>query len=88
VPEELLSPMSNRRWNPRRHAAIAARPRRPLLESMEQRVLLSDFTVTNTNDDLNQGSLRWAITQSNGQSGTNLILFNVPGAGGSRALVH
>ncbi|TRU81763.1 MAG: hypothetical protein EWV54_23300, partial [Microcystis novacekii Mn_MB_F_20050700_S1D] len=38
------------------------------------------YTVTNTNDD-GEGSLRWAITQSNDNPGTDTILFNI-GEGG------
>ncbi|MCZ8191304.1 MAG: right-handed parallel beta-helix repeat-containing protein, partial [Microcystis sp. LE19-338.1B] len=34
------------------------------------------YTVTNTNDD-GEGSLRWAITQSNDNPGTDTILFNI-----------
>jgi len=38
------------------------------------------FTVTNTNDD-GAGSLRQAIIDCNGTSGTDTIAFNIPGAG-------
>ncbi|TRU69655.1 MAG: hypothetical protein EWV55_20760, partial [Microcystis viridis Mv_BB_P_19951000_S69] len=38
------------------------------------------YTVTNTDDD-GEGSLRWAITQSNNNPGTDTILFNI-GEGG------
>jgi parallel beta-helix repeat protein len=34
------------------------------------------YTVTNTNDD-GEGSLRWAITESNNNPGTDTILFNI-----------
>ncbi|WP_043998092.1 right-handed parallel beta-helix repeat-containing protein, partial [Microcystis aeruginosa] len=38
------------------------------------------YTVTNTNDD-GEGSLRWAITESNNNPGTDTIVFNI-GEGG------
>jgi len=38
------------------------------------------YTVTNTDDD-GEGSLRWAITESNNNPGTDTILFNI-GEGG------
>ncbi|MBE9074324.1 CARDB domain-containing protein, partial [Microcystis sp. LEGE 08355] len=38
------------------------------------------YTVTNTNDD-GEGSLRWAITESNNNLGTDTIVFNI-GEGG------
>ncbi|NCS50618.1 MAG: hypothetical protein GPJ29_23070 [Microcystis aeruginosa BK11-02] len=34
------------------------------------------YTVTNTDDD-GEGSLRWAITESNNNPGTDTILFNI-----------
>ncbi len=34
------------------------------------------YTVTNTNDD-GEGSLRWAITESNNNPGTDTIVFNI-----------
>ena len=34
------------------------------------------YTVTNINDD-GEGSLRWAITESNNNPGTDTILFNI-----------
>jgi Bacterial Ig domain len=45
--------------------------------------MLSSFTVTDTLDDTNQGSLRWAIDQVNSDSdpGTDTIAFNIPGTG-------
>ena len=30
------------------------------------------YTVTNTNDDLNPGSLRWAVTQANSSPGSTV----------------
>jgi uncharacterized repeat protein (TIGR01451 family) len=64
-----------------RKREIRRRRRRPAWELMEQRQLLSTFVVTNTNDDSNPNSLRWAILQANGASGTSTISFNIPGSG-------
>ena len=54
---------------------------RPHAEVMEDRLLLATFTVSNTLDDTNPGSLRYAITQSNSTPGPNLITFAIPGTG-------
>ena len=55
--------------------------RRPLLELMEDRTLLSTFVVSNT-DDSGPGSLRQAILDSNNDSGaTNTIDFDIAGPG-------
>ncbi|MHC5538400.1 beta strand repeat-containing protein, partial [Singulisphaera rosea] len=59
----------------------AERLLKPGVEGVESRLLLSTFTVTNTNDDTSTGSLRWAIGQSNGTPGSNLIDFAIPGTG-------
>ena len=61
---------------------IRARPRnRPRLEWIEDRTLLSTFTVTNTADS-GPGSFRQAILDSNtATSQTSAIDFNVPGQG-------
>src|SRR5262245_15248437 len=54
---------------------------RPRLEWMEDRTLLSTFSVTNT-DDGGPGSLRQAILDSNVvMGGTNTIDFTIPGPG-------
>src|SRR5262245_40796568 len=53
----------------------------PGLESLEDRRLLATFTVINTLDDNNLGSLRRAINDANGSSGVDLIAFNIPGSG-------
>jgi hypothetical protein len=50
------------------------------LETLEGRVLPTTFAVINTNDS-GAGSLRQAIMDANGQSGTNTISFNIPGNG-------
>ena len=48
-------------------------------EVMERRQLLSALWVTNTNDDTNPNSLRWAILQANSGTGVATIDFNIPG---------
>src|SRR5262245_29002133 len=54
---------------------------RPRLEWMEDRTLLSTFSVTNT-DDGGPGSLRQAILDSNAATGArNTIDFDIPGQG-------
>ena len=59
----------------------AARPRR--VERLEERVLLSTFTVTDVLDDGNLGSLRWAINQVNADKakGLDTIDFDITGTG-------
>ena len=52
----------------------------PLFDTVESRLLLSTFTVTNTSD-FDDGSLRQAIIDSNATPGANTINFNIPGAG-------
>jgi titin len=60
--------------------------RRPLVEALEGRQLLSTFTVTNVNDS-GTGSLRQAILSSNAASGTatNTVTFNI-GSGGTQTI--
>src|SRR5262245_33868020 len=57
--------------------------RRLICEMMERRWLLSTFVVTNTSDDTNPNSLRWAILQANSSpAGSRVeIDFNIPTAG-------
>ena len=43
-------------------------------------VSASMFVVTNTDDDLGEGSLRWAIRQANENPGPDTITFAIPGA--------
>ena len=62
------------RWN-------SARLRKLAVERLEGRALLATFVVTNTNDDANMGSLRYAITQSNATPGSNTIDFNIATTG-------
>src|SRR5260370_29206805 len=50
------------------------------LEALEQRDLLSTFTVTNTNDS-GSGSLRQAILDSNSNPGQNTIQFQIATSG-------
>ena len=56
---------------------------RPMVESLEDRCLLSTFTVLNTND-IGAGSLRQAILDANTTANVgvaDVIAFNIPGAG-------
>jgi len=53
---------------------------RPLVEILEGRLLLSVFTVTNTNDS-GTGSLRQAILDANGNPGLDTIVFNIARGG-------
>jgi len=48
---------------------------------MEDRVLLTQFSVTNLSDDENPGSLRWAIEQVNQGTGGDAITFCIQGSG-------
>ncbi len=55
--------------------------RRLLLERLEDRTLLSTYTVNSTLDDGSSGTLRWAITQANTvvtPGVPNTIDFNLP----------
>jgi uncharacterized repeat protein (TIGR01451 family) len=60
---------------------VRRRSRRPGWELMERRQLLSTYLVTNTNDDTNPNSLRWAILQANAGTGSSSIGFDIPGSG-------
>ena len=56
-------------------------PKRTLaVEALEERALLSTFTVINTNDS-GPGSLRQAILDSNGSPGQNIIQFKIANSG-------
>jgi hypothetical protein len=78
-------------WLPRRlwHACSSGRPfrhpllrklARPRLEPLEDRVLLTVFTVINTNDS-GAGSLRQAILDANADPFVDTIAFAVDGGG-------
>jgi hypothetical protein len=49
---------------------------RPNLMALEDRALLSTFTVTGTADDGSFGTLRWAIGQANSTAGADTIVFD------------
>ncbi len=51
------------------------------LERLEARELLATYTVIDTNDDTNMGSLRWAITQVDNDSSPDIIKFAIPDTG-------
>ena len=53
------------------------------VQELEARAMLSTFTVTDTLDDGNPGSLRWAINQVNADTGTGVdtIDFDISGTG-------
>ena len=79
---------SDRKLHPSRPSrplpgAVAALRRRPLLEDLEGRQMLSTFTVTSATDSTAtaMGTLRWAITQSNDTDGPNTINFKISNSG-------
>jgi hypothetical protein len=49
------------------------------VEALEDRTLLSTFTVNSLADSPATGTLRWAITQADGTTGNNTINFSVAG---------
>jgi hypothetical protein len=53
---------------------------RPCFETLENRLLLATYTVTNTANG-GAGSLRRAIADANQNNGPDVIVFNIPGAG-------
>ena len=58
---------------------VEARKRRrmrPTLMALEDRRLLSTFTVTSTLDDGSAGTLRWAVGQANSAGGAETIAFD------------
>jgi Right handed beta helix region len=71
------------RFRPRSGPARRRRPTAtPCLEILEDRTLLSTFSVTNTLDDGSAGSLRWAITQANADTAAlSTINFNIAPSG-------
>jgi len=50
-------------------------------EAIERRLLLSNYVVTNTNDDTNANSLRWAIEQVNNDTTPDTIEFDIAASG-------
>jgi hypothetical protein len=69
-PQPTSGPRVRRPANPKAY--------QPHLEVLEERRLLSTFTVTNTNDG-GPGSLRQAILDVNQDPGPNTIVFKIPG---------
>ncbi len=69
----------------RRSASRGRRARRVVFplhcERIERRLLLSTYVVTNTNDDTNANSLRWAIQQVDSDTTSDTIDFDIPGGG-------
>src|SRR5260221_11603355 len=63
----------------RRRNKIAGKQNRSLIEPLEDRLLMTVFTVTNTNDS-GVGSLRWAISQTGTVAGLNTVAFNIQSA--------
>jgi hypothetical protein len=59
---------------------VGARVYHLRVEALEERLLLSIFTVTNTND-AGRGSLRQAILDANAHAGLNTIAFDIGGGG-------
>src|SRR5579871_1732206 len=74
--------LMSRLWQKPVCRASSRRPpaARPGLEALEDRMLLSTFFVTNTNDS-GPGSLRQAILNANQHAGLDTIAFNIAGAG-------
>jgi len=70
---------------PRRPMTTARRRTQLVIEAMEDRVTPASYLVSNDLDDLNPGSLRWAITQANQNPGLDNITFD-PTLGGSIAI--
>jgi len=65
-----------------RIARRAHRQWRGALEQLEQKQLLTTFTVTDpSSDPLTSGSLAWAITAANNNPGVDDIAFNLGGGG-------
>jgi hypothetical protein len=72
---------------PRTSRSATSRATRAILlsseQQLEERCLLSGFTVTNTQDDGKAGSLRWAINRVNSGNGKKVetINFDIKGTG-------
>jgi hypothetical protein len=70
-------------WRPFTKSGAVRRPtakRRPSLEVLEDRQLLTTYTVTTT-ADAGVGSLRQEILDANAHTGGDLVTFNIPGTG-------
>ena len=67
-------------WSSRRGSSTGPTSVRPRVETLEARLLLSNFTVLNVND-CGPDSLRQAILDANAAVGADTIGFNIPGAG-------
>jgi titin len=69
-----------RRGNHRSRLSGSLRQAQPRVEGLEDRLLLTVYSVTNVND-AGAGSLRQAITDANGHAGGDSIVFNIGGGG-------
>jgi hypothetical protein len=63
-----------------RRSAVRCKSTRPRLEPLEDRLLLSTYLVTNTNDS-GVGSLRQAIINVDNGSGGDIIAYDIDGGG-------
>ena len=59
-----------------RYEARQQRRMRPTVMALEDRRLLSTFTVTSTLDNGSVGTLRWAVGQANAAGGAETIAFD------------
>ncbi|MGP0069504.1 MAG: hypothetical protein ACLQGP_38640 [Isosphaeraceae bacterium] len=73
--------MDNRRTSQSRRGRECRTSSSLRCEILERRQLLSTLWVTNTNDDTNPNSLRWAILQANADTSTDTIDFDIPSPG-------
>jgi hypothetical protein len=73
---KLWQPSPSRRQRP----AVRGKSTPPRLEALEDRLLLSTYVVTNTNDS-GDGSLRAAIQAVDNGQGGDTIAFNIGGGG-------
>jgi CSLREA domain-containing protein len=76
----MFPPFSRGSARLRRSRAAALSESRYRVESLEPRVLLNSYVVTNVNNS-GAGSLRQAIFDANANAGFDSIDFNIPGAG-------